>query len=795
MERNNVKKLTIFSGLNSFALAMICHTAGMDAHAQDFSQWPAGPNTCLGTWSYSEYESCQHPSHGSDTNNPISVTDGDRCGYHQVTNSCWHGDVHSRTVITPEVQVARADHWWHDHEVEDHCKSKTLDIPINEQEKVANVTVHHLVRGRDCKDKDWKNKCVRWYHNIHVQCSYTINTKVYGANADACGTSNGAPKTCNIGYQDIAKRSSACKANPVVSPRNFNASSLMAEPWRVGFSCSTGDHLPANAPSQVTQKYEFLISKLLQNPDSKNPDFPHLKEALRYLVENRAQSLNEDQQQKARIILTADEIKTSSMTKGVAFDAAAECLSNGSGSVWSCPNKKVRFDFGDLAHFPQIAPYTAFSHKLGYKFQCLADSKAVSIRLFSGESELNLGSSANAVMETLSTTYKVGAESPSLLISTDKSVLVPAQCKLDIISNSIELDSTLLLASSNAQLSKLRLLNSTRSELNTAAQLPAKYKSVLNLKEKLSDQIVEDTFKCQELALNANVEPDAICPGEENPNQICQKTWKPQTGELGLVLDRIKSNSCLYSDTDKGLPITVNCTSQGNTDLCLAGVKKVSQLVESEYQKVLGSAQRLNAALVTEKARITGNQADLERKISLIIEALNKGLAGLPASGSADPVPPDTRPVSSGKKVIYDGEKAPFSMGQTWDASQSNVTEYRSAGQHLRFTINNQNWWGAAAYIMDNYAPVDISAYKKMTLRLKANKAVRVKLFLISMETNAESEHKDFDLTTAYQTVTVDLGALAKSGFDLKSPQGLVVATSVDGDQAFVVDADDVIVE
>jgi hypothetical protein len=138
---------------------------------------------------------------------------------------------------------------------------------------------------------------------------------------------------------------------------------------------------------------------------------------------------------------------------------------------------------------------------------------------------------------------------------------------------------------------------------------------------------------------------------------------------------------------------------------------------------------------------------------------------------------------------------APFSMGQTWDASQSNVIESKSAGQHLRFAINNQNWWGAAAYIMDNYSPVDISSFGKMTLRLKANKPVRVKFFLISMETNAESEHTEFDITTSYQTITIDLAALAKAGFDLKSPQGFVLATSVDGDQAYVVDADDVTVE
>jgi hypothetical protein len=236
--------------------------------------------------------------------------------------------------------------------------------------------------------------------------------------------------------------------------------------------------------------------------------------------------------------------------------------------------------------------------------------------------------------------------------------------------------------------------------------------------------------------------------------------------------------------------------SDGINGLCLEGVKKAAEKAEVEYQKSRGAAERLMNALSIEKTRIGARQIDLARKIGLVIDAIKKGLNDTPNPS----IPPageetNTPEVPGTLKVIYDGESAPFSFGQGWDLRQSTVTESSAAPasgtKHLGFTINNENFWGAAAYPWANFAAIDLSKYRQLTFKAKATDDITIKAFLVAIETNSESTYIDLTVGKTYKTFVIDLQKLKADGFDLSLPQGLVIATSSDGKASYTVDIDD----
>jgi uncharacterized protein YqkB len=436
------------------------------------------------------------------------------------------------------------------------------------------------------------------------------------------------------------------------------------------------------------------------------------------------------------------------------------------------------------------------AHKLNYSFPCAAGNRQLSVRLIEGDDDFSLASTATNVAQSTSIVFRLGSRPPQLEIMPDRNALLPDSCRLNINYSSLDLDPTLLLSSSNALIGKVRLLAEFKTRLNAESRLPERYKTVQTLKGRLNDQIVEDTFKCQDLASNGGIDADTLCPLNDQPTWACKTNIPPQTGELGFILDRIKQNSCLYSDLEQGLPGTVQCSKDGASSLCLEGVKKAAELAEMEYQKSRGAAKRLVDALSIEKTRIASRQAELAKKISLVMEALNKGLAETenpvtpPAGGET---PGDGTPVA--EKVIYNGETSPFSFGQGWDITQSTVAESSAAPssgtKHLRFKINNENWWGAAAYIWANFAPVDLSKYRQLIFKAKATVDLNIKAFLVAIETNSESTYIDFALGTNYRTFVIDLQKLKADGFDLSLPQGLVIATTSESKAAYTIDLDD----
>jgi hypothetical protein len=169
--------------------------------------------------------------------------------------------------------------------------------------------------------------CVLWTFRADVQCRINIDRQIYGP-SDLCGPyidDLTKPKTCVVGYHNINKRSSACHSIDHKTGRFMNATELMKEEWRYGFSCSTGDDLPAETAEQVQVKYAFLVKRIQEIQDSSHLDFDILIKALSTLLEERSQYLDDAQISYATKV-ASKEIKVSKISEGSAFDVSKEWI-------------------------------------------------------------------------------------------------------------------------------------------------------------------------------------------------------------------------------------------------------------------------------------------------------------------------------------------------------------------------------------------------------------------------------------------------------------------------------------
>jgi hypothetical protein len=287
------------------------------------------------------------------------------------------------------------------------------------------------------------------------------------------------------------------------------------------------------------------------------------------------------------------------------------------------------FDFGDISHLPMIASYTSIAHRLRYSFPCLVPAGQLSVRLIGGDSEFSLAPTSDLSVQSTSIVYVPGLRPPQLEILPDRNALFPDSCQLTIQASSLDLDPTLLLSSSNDLIGKIKLLSNFKIDLDKASQLPERFKTVQTLKDDLANRIVEDVFKCQDLAIAIGRDPEPICPLNGDPTWVCRNDNPPEEGELGVLINRVRENSCLYRDLEQGLPETVPCSLTGGSpgNLCLAGIQKIASITEREYQKSRSSVEELIRSLDRERARIASKQPELERKIGIVVESLSKGLA------------------------------------------------------------------------------------------------------------------------------------------------------------------------
>jgi hypothetical protein len=322
MTRNFSKTIDLFT-------LLACLISAHALHASEAMQWPAGPNVCQGTWSYSEYQSCEDASHGPDTNRPIVGTDGERCGYEKTQNSCWHGREYEGYFDMEQEKLPPRPRPYSDADLQSYCDNKARALPMAGHQLLGPVSVLPTYRGLACPDGS--SSCQPLMFGAIIQCRIVIDHQIFGQ-SDECGAyidDQARPKTCVVGYPNISKRSAACPTSNLTTGRGTDASSLMNVNWRYNFSCSTGDDLPAETGEQVQKKYAFLVNRIQQTLDAGSPDFAPLLNGLAALLEKRSSSLNVDQIAYATKV-TNSEIKLSKIADGVAFDVASECVSAGS---------------------------------------------------------------------------------------------------------------------------------------------------------------------------------------------------------------------------------------------------------------------------------------------------------------------------------------------------------------------------------------------------------------------------------------------------------------------------------
>jgi hypothetical protein len=162
----------------------------------------------------------------------------------------------------------------------------------------------------------------------------------------------------------------------------------------------------------------------------------------------------------------------------------------------------------------------------------------------------------------------------------------------------------------------------------------------------------------------------------------------------------------------------------------------------------------------------------------------------------APPSPAEPTNAKETIETIYNGESSPFSAGQGWDITQSKVensTTSPASGQyHIRATLYNANYWGAAAYVIDNWMAKDFHSFQKIRFKAKSNKNTTFKLFFVSMDNNLESKHLEFQASTEYQSFEFDLSAAITDEYDLTQVQGIVIAVSQPGKSTYLIDLDDI---
>jgi hypothetical protein len=158
--------------------------------------------------------------------------------------------------------------------------------------------------------------------------------------------------------------------------------------------------------------------------------------------------------------------------------------------------------------------------------------------------------------------------------------------------------------------------------------------------------------------------------------------------------------------------------------------------------------------------------------------------------------PPHGETHASNTLVIYDGETFGFSQGQGWDTSSSTLESSTAApysgASHLRASLNNVDYWAAAAYVVDAWNPVNFAAYDTISFFAKADRPVRVKLMMVSTDNHLESAHLEFHATTSYQKFTFRVRDARKKPYDLSDVHVMVFAVSEPGEGTFLLDIDSI---
>jgi hypothetical protein len=145
-------------------------------------------------------------------------------------------------------------------------------------------------------------------------------------------------------------------------------------------------------------------------------------------------------------------------------------------------------------------------------------------------------------------------------------------------------------------------------------------------------------------------------------------------------------------------------------------------------------------------------------------------------------------------ETLYDGETLLYGGSVAWDSNASSLYESTiaplSPANHLRATLNNTAWWGAAGYVLNHWNPVDVTAYKTLSFAMKTDLgtyAVGVALFDGDQKSSLSIK---VDPTKTYDVYTIPLSAF--EGVTLSKIKVIVFSVSRKESMTYVIDIDDI---
>ena len=158
-----------------------------------------------------------------------------------------------------------------------------------------------------------------------------------------------------------------------------------------------------------------------------------------------------------------------------------------------------------------------------------------------------------------------------------------------------------------------------------------------------------------------------------------------------------------------------------------------------------------------------------------------------------DRPPPLQPPPGTIKKAIYNGETAPFKSWSPWDKNGSTLEQSSanpfSQPNHLRATLKVVSWWGAVAYVINNWSSDNWGYRKSLVFQAKADLPVNVDIQLFDANGKA-SVSKEIALISSYRKFVIPLDEL--SGVSIDRIQAIVIAARHDGVKTHIVDLDDI---
>ncbi|MFW7382153.1 MAG: hypothetical protein ACOH5I_25350 [Oligoflexus sp.] len=219
-------------------------------------QWPNGKNVCTGTWTYTELSSCEY---GVDTTKPIKKFQGK---YEQMTEACRYiGGPQEPTgeKITKSVG-------WDDSRKHPTTSCSRIQDPPQGDAYTKWIVVDHKYEyvGTTCRKRNRFRQCTSRDYQHKTTCTWEKWDTVPKATDGKCKKVDDKTKPIYelVGYEPKVGYDESCPQTKKSTPKFFDATAIMRSPALKSGSlqCSTFDNTPGNTPTQITEKFDALIS-------------------------------------------------------------------------------------------------------------------------------------------------------------------------------------------------------------------------------------------------------------------------------------------------------------------------------------------------------------------------------------------------------------------------------------------------------------------------------------------------------------------------------------------------------